>query len=291
MNDEPTEGADDVTVGFAETPQETAKAPPAPEPAPDAEPGTDEAPEGDPDASDEDKRRRSKPAHVRIAELTAKLRQAERDLAANQAPKPVEQMAPVPGLVEPDPNSDAYEFGEADPKYLRDLAKYEVKKELAEERQLNEAQQQRQQMTQVATTLDDQWKAKAEAATEKYPDYAETVLETAAAGEWPCPPILAMAISASDQGSDIAYHLATNRKEAEELAGLAQSDPFEAVRRFGRLEARFEAKTNDTQAVERKVTKAPEPPTQRARGGSGQFTVADDTDDLDAFSNKFFAKK
>jgi hypothetical protein len=171
----------------------------------------------------------------------------------------------------------------ADPKYIADLTEFKVESRLAARDAENQQKSERERIANMATELDSQWQAKAQEGAKKYQDFDEVVLESAAANEWPCPPLVAMAIAASDQGADIAYHLATHGDEATKLAKLAQSDPFEAIRQFGRLEARFENSANDNAKAERKVTKAPEPAKERVRGSSGQFKAPADTDSLADF--------
>jgi hypothetical protein len=254
--------------------------------------GSEEAPEVEAPQSEadehpeEDKKHRNKPAHKRIAELTAKQRQAERErdeLRAEidrlKAAAPNDNQPQNTELKEPNPAD--YEFGEADPKYLRAVAKFEIKQELAQADAQRQQNEQRQRVSHMANELDSQWQKKIEEGGKKYQDFDEVVLESAAAGEWPCPPLVAMAISASDHGHDIAYHLASNPDEATKLANLAQSDPFEAIRQLGRLEGKFEGANDNAPA--RKVTRAPEPASQRVRGSSGQFKARPDTDSLADF--------
>lgn len=273
---------------------EPAAAPPeAVEPDEPAEtPEPDETSEIEAEEGDKPEKRRSKPAHQRIAELTAKLRQAERDLDASRKPadEGVRDQAAPSSIDRPDPNaknddgSDKYEFGEADPNYLADLTDYKVEAKLTEREAKTAAEAQKNHASEVITNLDNQWKEKATAAAEKYPDFNEVVLESAAAGEWECGMLMSMAISASEQGADIAYHLAQNPKEAAELNKLAQTDPMEAARRFGRMEARFETQTEKVVSI--KPTNAPEPPQNRARGAAGRFEVGGDTTDFAAFERK-----
>jgi hypothetical protein len=284
----------------------TAEDKPAPEPeakAPVAEPDeeddvedaddtnvNDQAEEDKDEEPKEEGKRRSKPAHQRIAELTAKLRQAERDLETARKPADEKVDTPVTTLAKPDPNaknadgSDKYEFGEADPEYLADLTDWKVEDKLAQRDAKTAEDQRAAKVKEMTTGLDTAWQEKATAAVDRYPDFNKVVLESAAAGDWECGPIVAIAISASDQGADIAYHLASNPKEAAELNKIAQTDPMEAARRFGRLEARFEAKS-ETKAPA-KLTEAPEPPQHRARGGSGKFEVDGSTTDFAAFEAK-----
>jgi len=85
----------------------------------------------------------------------------------------------------------------------------------------------------------------------------------------------------------VAYHLANNRDEAKSIAMM---HPLEQARAFGRLEARFlaeaAAKVAEPKPEPKVKTDAPEPPTHRARGGGGKFSVDDDTSDFAAFEAK-----
>lgn len=276
-----------------EAPAEKAPAEEAKEPAKDDAEVKDDAPADDdaPEAKDDehkDEKRRSKPAHKRIAEITAQKHEAERRASEAEArlaalekgeKPPAEAAADAP--VAPDP--EAYELGEFDPQYLADLVEHKVKTQLAAASVEQAANAEKQRIADMATTLDTQWSEKAAKAVEKYPDFETVVLESAAAGEWDCPPIMAMAIQASDVGDDIAYHLATHKDEAKTLAELAHSDPFEAVRQFGRLEERLGSKPA---AAAAKMTDAPDPPEHRSRGAGGKFEVGADTSDFAAFEAK-----
>jgi hypothetical protein len=252
-------------------------------------PAAAEEPEAANDDEDDDHPSRKKPAHKRIAELTKARREAERERDEMRAELAKLKTGATNDNAAPDlsdlkePNADDFEFGMADPQYIAALTEYKVESRLRQ-REAEQAQNaEKQRITQMATELDSQWQAKAAEGAKKYQDFDEVVLESAAANEWPCPPLVAMAIAASDQGADIAYHLAKNTAEATKLAKLAQSDPFEAIRQFGRLEARFENSANDNAKVDRKVTKAPEPAKERVRGSSGQFKAPADTSSLADF--------
>lgn len=259
---------------------------------------------GEPEG-DKPEKGRSKPAHERIAEITKARREAERErdelrqrIEALESGKAPEQSKPQASealkaieAAQPDPNDPKYEFGEADPQYLADLTDWKVDvrlakrdAELAEKQEKAEQEQRQAAMQKVASNLDTSWQEKAKAGAEKYDDFNEVVLEGAAAEAWPCPPLVAIGIASSDQGADIAYHLAKNPTEAEELAKLSVTDPMEAARRFGRLEARFETPAANTNA--RRVTNAPEPPKHTARGAGGKFEVDGSTTDFAAFERK-----
>jgi hypothetical protein len=63
------------------------------------------------------------------------------------------------------------------------------------------------------------------------------------------------------------------------------SDPLDMARMMGRMRARLKgAGPKAKPAVV--ATNAPEPPAERARGGSGRFEVGADTNDFAAFERK-----
>ena len=247
-------------------------------------------PEGDEEKGD----KRSKPAHVRINELTKARREAERraeeaetKLAALERGDKPEPELLLDTPTRPDPNAigadgqPLYEFGEADPAFIEAITDWKVDVKLAERDRNMQAEQAQAAQKEAAASIDQKWQEKAEAGASKYEDFVDTIADYQA--NEPCPVILAAAISTSDQGADIVYHLAKNPEENRELARLAEVDPLEAARRFGRLEARFESR-QEPQA--RKITEAPIPPKHGVRGAGGKFDVGADTTDFAAFEKK-----
>jgi len=246
--------------------------------------------EGEPTEDGAKPAAKGKTVQERIDEITAARREAERkaDEAARQAEywrgkaegaKPSEEAPKVEDAAvsdgEPDPSK--YEYGEADPKFILDMARYGARKEFEELRQ-GEA------MRAQAEEAKGKWHDKAASAVEKYPDFKEKVMDTADKVEWPCSPIVGEGIIQSEVGADIAYHLATNVEEAKAIYAM---NPLEQARAFGRLEAKFMAETAKAEAPAPKiVTDAPIPPENRARGAGGKFSVADDTEDFAAFEAK-----
>lgn len=314
---EKIEPTDEVEATGFDAPDNTDKPEKAKEPDPVEEEGGDEADEPNPEVNDEadepedeDKpeKGRSKPAKQRIAELTAARREAERRAAeleqriANmEAGKPEDGRA----LEKPDPADEKYQFGEADPQYLADLTEWKVETRLAERDAERAIELQRERAAQVGQTLDAQWAEKAEKAAEKYEDFQETVIEGAANGDWPLLPLSAAAVQGSEVGDDVAYHLATNKADAKKLASLEQQ--FHETRMLALKEGlspdlalmfakpHLDRATEFFEALEAKakkrpekqaktVTDAPEPPKDRARGGSVKSTPdwGSENADLDA---------
>lgn len=146
-----------------------------------------------------------------------------------------------------------------------------VERRLAARDEAHKAQQAHQ------TWIDRQAKA-----AEKHEDYFEAVVEGADKGAWVCTPDMAEAIKESEQGAEVAYHLAKNPDEARRIAGLS---PYSQIRELGRIEAGL---TGAAAPKSNPVTAAPEPPPQ-ARGAGGKFKVAADTSDFAAFEAQHMA--
>lgn len=302
----------------AKTPADGAEAPDA---SKDAE-GADElvltpddeavdVPEGEEGGeAEEGHKRRSKPAGQRIAELTAKLRQAERDLEAARG-KPAEEV-----IAKPDPAE--FEFGEADPAYIEKLTDWKIETREAEKAKAEGVQREQQAMvdriqTGIATAE--------ETAKAKYDDFDARVAEAveARAGE-PLPPVLSIALGVSPVGGDLIYRLATDEAMSEKLEKLAKggpqsmnalamamgelegeyiegsddsdldmSDNLDMARMMGRMRARLAGKSAPAKPVVT-TTEAPEPPQHRVRGGAGKFEVGADTTDFAAFERKANAR-
>lgn len=241
-------------------------------------------------------------AQERIAEITGKLREAERKLAALENPVSKEQTAQTPKAAavedEPDPQAqledgtDKYPLGEFDPNYIRDLTKHALKTEKARMAAEDVQEQQTQLMQQQKTEIEDSWVEKLGPAKERYPDFDEKgqqLISTfegidAKYGEY-----LSATIMSMDYGTDVLYYLASNPAEAQKIV---DSGPARASISLGRIEARFEIADAEKKLSRPKVSKAPEPVTHMNKGTSvSKARVSPDTDDLDAFSAEFFKKR
>ena len=100
---------------------------------------------------------------------------------------------------------------------------------------------------------------------------------------------LATTIMSCENGPEIMYYLSQNIGEAQKIVA---SGPFAATLAIGRLEAKLD-KSDGTEIKRntKRVSGAPKPPEERARGRGAAFNVRADTDDLDAFERVFFNKK
>lgn len=274
----------------------------------------DEPEDEDEDEDDEEDEPAPKPKgkknfQTRINELTAAKREAERReaellrrLEALEAQKEVKQEKPALRDVLPTdaPDPDAsdddgepiYPLGEFDPKYIRDLTKFTI---AAETKAAREAEQQKAEQAAVQAALaevNDKWMERLDQFEEEVPSIRDDIADMAdvfqdipeAYGEY-----LATTIMSSDVGPQIMHYFSQNIGEAQKIVAAG---PAAATLAIGRLEAKFlkdepvgEPKRNKV------VSKAPEPPKTRSRGSGGSFSVAPDTNDLDAFEREFFKKR
>lgn len=308
--------------------EEAAEAPESVETATEAteEPEAEEATESEAETAEGEEgakpKKRGKSAEQRIDELTKARREAERraeelELRLQRleaSTKPANETGPVEPSA-PNPSDPKYEYGAADPayeqdynKYLADLVDYRVEKKIADERKANDAKAatdaQQAKMKADADALNARWNETAEKATEKYPDFKETVIESAKNGEWDLLPLSAAAVQGSEAADDIAYHLATHPDDAKKLADAERGfhgvmnaaiqagmpaevaklmaapylmrgqEIFEAIEEKAKGGAPARKQANHT-------TNAPEPPKERVRGGNGQFTPDFTSDNCD----------
>lgn len=261
----------------------------------DGEPATPNADEVDPNPDEPGKEPKGASVEERIAEITAKQREAERDGAEArrllaEATAKLDALAPPakgPDMGDPDaaPDPASYDYGEADPKFIADTARFHARQEF-------QLQQREAEMKVQFSDMEAKWQgeiAKPEV-LEKYPDFQTKVVEAADAGSWDCSPLMAVGIKQSPVGADVAYHLASDPAEAARISRLS---PIEQALEFGRIEGRFMHAPAPMEKKPNIDPKAPTPPTT-ARGAGGKFAVAADTEDFSAFektADAIIAKK
>lgn len=283
-------------VAAAPEPKEKVEAAPAKDDTP--EPGEEDVEQ--PPATGEDAAQPpKKTAQERINEITRARREAERRAEAAEArarelearlnapPAPAQKEEPAK-KEEPadDPNApkpDAYEYGELDSRYIRDLARFEADKRFNELRAEDQQKQDQRAQTEKQAVARTQFEKMIERGSKVHEDFYEKVVIGSEEGKWPMSETLGEMMLASDVSNDIAYHLATNPEEADRVY---RSSPVEQARYFGRLEAKFSAEqaaasVDDGKPAPR-TPKAPAP-VQTARGAGGQFQATADTDDFAAF--------
>lgn len=200
------------------------------------------------------------------------------------------------GEAAPDPKK--FEFGELDAGYIRALARYEAKQELAADRQTQQKNQQTAQEREAAAKFKENLAAFEDAGADKYDDFEEVVLQGARDKVWPLSESLGALLFESDHGPDIAYMLASDVKLAKEVFGKTA---LQQAAWLGRQEAKLSAgtgakveddkpgKSEDTGKTETKVSKAPAP-VQRARGQGSNSSVPGDTTDFAAFEANWNAQ-
>lgn len=226
----------------------------------------------------------------RIEELEAKFNQENK-----VTPKPValEDEAPTPDDKLED-GTDKYPLGEFDPLYIRDLTRFTIKKENEAAKAALEQEKIKQEAEKQKLELYTNWAEKLEVAREKYEDLDEvntTLEETFTDLDSNYAEYLIGTIMSLEYGPDVLYYLGQNLDEAQKIVS---SGPTKATIALGRLEARFASENdNNTQPTKKivKVSKAPTPPPVLNKGTKGRVNVPDDTDDLDAFEDKFYARK
>jgi len=206
-------------------------------------------------------------ANRRAAEAERRAQEAERRLKGDGNEKPT----PEAGSEEPDPSK--YKFGDTDPAYIRDLARYEARQAYAAEAQASAARNQAQQVEQT-------WRSQEDAFAADKPDYFEKVYSD----DLTLTPPMVDALVTSEQGAAVAYHLASNPDEARRIAAL---NPLAQIREIGRLEGMLAQQSAAPTAPQPKtISDAPTPPPQN-RGQGGKFKPAPDTDDFAAFERAY----
>lgn len=228
-------------------------------------------------------------AQERIAQLTRKSGDKDRELAAERAEKAelkarIEALergerpaaeadgdkAPSPDDKNPD-GTEKYAFGELDTQFVKDMAKHEARQIVREERARDEQTRQEQAAREAAEAQQASWADQLETAATTHPDFVEKVFRGGEANAYALNKETFEMAQDSTVGAQVLYHLASNPKEALALYNI--DDPVERARSFGRLEARFESGAQPPKAAN-PTTNPPkaDPPAEHARGSNGQFT-------------------
>jgi len=267
-------------------------------PTDEAEPEADESSEeaADEGEVEEAPKKGKKSAQERISEVVAKQREAERKLEAEQAanadlmerlrrleeaqkpakedPAPKADYVPAGaefGLVEPtaddvtEAGEPKYALGEFDPKYLRDLSRYDRAVEKAYETKVTEQKAAEAAANAEAQTLISSWNEKLAEAEKTSPDLrkkAANLVDTFADVDAQHGQTLAQAIMSLDNGTSVLEYLADNLDEADRIIKLPTA---KAMIQLGKLDALYEAEEVEEKPKAR-VTKAPTPPTALSRG-------------------------
>jgi len=252
-----------------------------------------------------EKPKKKNSAQERINELARERREAREEAArlkaeleALKAPKeapPVPKAAPAVDEPTPDDLDDGgnpkYPLGEFDPKFIKDLQAHTFKSLENEFRESLKRQEEEAKKEQTRIAVETEWNGKLEAATERYPDLIEKNLglaDTFADLDPQYADYLASTIMQMDNGVDVLYHLANNLDLAK---NVVQSGALKATLALGAISERYKTFEGEKKEKKLKVTSAPQPPERLNRGTSVSAEIADDTDDLDAFTRKMYGRR
>lgn len=239
----------------AETPEAEPQVEEAKAPAAEEQPAA-EVEAQEPDAEAEPAKKPKTTAAERIAQITAKRREAEREAQTlkDQNDRLQERLAKYETT---EPKLEDFEYDEN--RYQAALSAHHQrqlrKEELAEDAEF--AKQRMDNASQQAT------QAKQEAFQLRAAEFAQTApdfQQVVSSANIPISDEVGAQLMDSDQGPQIAYYLAKNPGEAANIAHL--TDPVQAAKEIGRLEARL------SQPLPKRTTQAP-PPVKAVAGNTG----------------------
>lgn len=195
------------------------------------------------------------------------------------------------------PDAKDFDYGELDPKYVKAIARWEAKQELADQQRTQDEARNRDAAQRDAEKVKEDLATFSAAGIELYDDFEETVMQAARDKQFPISATLGRLMLASEVGPRIAYHLATNPKEARAVFGKA---PAEQAAYFGRMEAKLSPAAPAAPKEEKgkapvvlpanAQSKAPLPLKIQAKGGSGKAPATGATRDFAAFEAQAMAR-
>jgi hypothetical protein len=286
--------SDDIlndTSGFPDdAPAETkeTKAAPAVEEPEGNEPEGDE-PEGEDHEGEEpssEKPRKSVKARLdevirQRNEERSERRALEARLAALEANRQqIQQESPKPQATADAPDPSTYEYGALDDRYINDMIDFKAK-QLISEHLASTSQQ--LQVNHAATVKMNKAREIVDKGAKVHDDFEEVVFQGGMRGDYRLDEPTFDALSEAENPHEIIYELANNPREAARVASMS---PAQQAKYVFLKDAEFTQKAKAPRAP-----KAAPPPGSSTKGASGRFTVAGDTEDLDAFEKEFFAKK
>jgi hypothetical protein len=218
----------------------------------------------------------------RIDELTRYRREAERDrdywrelALRNQQPREPEPQKPVQSA--PKTLAD-FEYDEGKYQaYLFEQAEQRAvtaaEKRLKEQQEAERAERRKQSFAQREKDF-----AKDKA------DYHEKTRDPRV----PITQAMADVIAESDDGPALAYYLASNLAQADQIAQLS---PLAAARELGRIEARLASERERAKEAEKRVSQAPPPPAKVEGSGDSPNRIDPDTPDSDKLTMTEWLKR
>lgn len=215
--------------------------------------------------------KRATAAEQRAADAEAELARLRGNATAGR-PAQEEQVEATTATNDNDePNPDDFESPR---EYQKALTKHLIEKnektKVVQAKQLEIAQSREKQKS--------DWISKADVVREKHTDY-DAAIESIK--DIILPPVLVKELYASENGPELGYALAKNRKELERICAL---DPLAAVRALGKFEASLAAPQKETTVTKKITTAAPAPITPV--GSKGATSTAKSIYDADKLSQK-----
>lgn len=255
------------------------KAEPAdPAPAP-KEPAEGEGPEPAPDSDPDDNQELKPKTAKRIAQLLAKNKELERQIAEKTDVKTEPSTAPAPQYANPKPTADDTK-PDGTPKYatyeelVEDISRWAAKEERATwEREVA----QKEASKALQSKLDE--------ARARYDDADDVIFPANKAIQEARMPLAVKEVFAgSDVFVDLCYVVGSDPAELEKFIALAQTDPRAAIGKVFEYERGIREANSQTRddkgkftAPEPKKTSAPKPPAPVGGASSRAFDVSDES--------------
>jgi hypothetical protein len=267
------------------------------------------AADGSDDAPEQTEAEKHKSAQQRINKAVGRQRAAERRAeAAEKALQDVnvrllaiEQRTsnptptPKPKIDPNAPQPADYEYGEVDVRYIKDLTRYETKKEYDAQQQKTQQEQQTQKTQQAQQEGAAKFKDFIAKGLELHDDFDEIVLDDGV----PFSQSLVELIFESEFGHEIAYEAASDPKVRKLLSGMT---PARQAAWFGRQEASRSSESSDADDVNGddeevdtvtstpQTTKAPKPLKNKQRGNGAPKPASPDTTNFAQFEQMAMSK-
>lgn len=251
--------------------------------AAEQEPQAETEPESEPEEGQEEPGQKGKGVQKRIDKLTRKVGDVERENAElkrrleerPQESRPAQNNAP--------PQKQA--AGEGEPQ-LENFDSYQEYYKALVDHRLDQREKTKAAATEQQTALE-AWETKQKSARERHADYDEA-LESVEIPNTPALPAIREALSDSEHGAELLYHLAKHPLEAKRIAALS---PIAAVRELGKLEVQISAAAAPDKPQPRKETNAPPPP-RRVDGRFASTKALDDPElPYEEFEKRMNAKQ
>ena len=186
----------------------------------------------------------------------------------------------------PDPeDSEKYPLGHLDDRYIEDKLDWLATKKAADradavlqrQQELQQNQLQQQQREALLVKVDDL----ASRGLESFDDFQETVVDAGIRGDWKLDQPTFEAAHEAENGAQILYELARDKKEAARVASLT---PYGQLKYVLDRDAEISGKSKP-----RRIPGAGAPPSTQTRGANSSTRINPATDNLDDFEKAWAA--